>query len=171
MAGIVGSRKEILRKRSIPQKQFPYTEPDSKCVLCLQDLKPEAADRMQRFRKFVQDEAASKEARTRLAYENEKKAFGNILVAELGDRTLLEELRIDNKPVGENVSEYLETTERRKAAALKACDDGKWEEIPGFSDIPPEEQLRDLCAQLESAAKALEQADDPELLESSSRIR
>jgi energy-coupling factor transporter ATP-binding protein EcfA2 len=145
-------------------RQFPYTEPDSKCVLCLQDLRPEAADRMQRFKKFVQDEAASKEARTRLAYENEKKAFGNIAVVELGDPTLLKELKEDNKPVGENVSEYFATTERRKAAVLKACDDDKWEKIPGFPDIPLEEQLKTLCAGLESTAKALEDAGDPELL-------
>jgi energy-coupling factor transporter ATP-binding protein EcfA2 len=156
--------KRFSENEAYPGKEFPYTEPDSKCVLCLQDLKPEAAERMKRFRKFVQDEAASKEARTRLAYENEKKAFGIIEVSEHGDETLLKELKEDNKALGESVSEYFEAARGRKAAALKACNDGTWEQITDFSDFSLEEQLEDFCADLRFSAEILDEADDPELL-------
>ena len=156
--------KRFSENEAYPGEQFPNTEPDSKCVLCLQDFTPEAADRMQRFKTYVQDEAASNEAWARQAYENEKKAFDNIEISAHGDETVLKELREDNEAIGKSVSEYFEAARARKDAALKACNDGTWEQVTDLPDFSPGEKLEDFCADLKFSAETLDEADDPELL-------
>jgi len=156
--------KKFSETEAYPGKEFPNTEPGSKCVLCLQDLGPEAIERMESFRKFIQDEAASKESKARQEYDEEKTTFEDIGISEHGDETLLKEVKEDDDILGKSLSSYLKTAKNRKAAALKACEDGAWEEIASLAEITPAEQLKNLCTELESRAKTLEEAEDPEVL-------
>ena len=55
-----------------PDKSFPVTEPDAKCVLCQQPLSDEARGRLQRFEDFVQDS-------TQKEYETSKKKLDHHL--------------------------------------------------------------------------------------------
>ncbi len=52
-----------------PEKPFPVTEDDSVCVLCLQELEPDAAKRLNRFEDFVRDESKRREAAARQSYD------------------------------------------------------------------------------------------------------
>lgn len=52
-----------------PEKPFPYTEDGAKCLLCQQDLSPEAVNRLNSFETFVKDEAKRQEDQARRDYE------------------------------------------------------------------------------------------------------
>jgi hypothetical protein len=56
------------KQDAYPEKAFPYTEDGAKCVLCQQDLSPEAANRLQSFETFVKDEAKRQEDKARREY-------------------------------------------------------------------------------------------------------
>ncbi len=49
---------------------FPFTGDAARCVLCQQELDPEAADRLNRFEGFVRDETKRKEEEAATAYQS-----------------------------------------------------------------------------------------------------
>jgi len=156
--------KKFSETEAYPGKEFPNTELGSKCVLCLQDLEPEAIKRMERFKKFVQDEVALNENKAKQEYEKEIGTLGDFEITERGDEILLKELKEDDELLANSLNTYLEAAKITKAAALKACEDGTWEGITSLAETSPEEQLTDRCADLEFTAKILEEAKEPELL-------
>lgn len=56
-------------KDAYPENAYPHTEDGAKCVLCQQDLSPEAANRLHSFETFVKDEAKRQEDQARREYE------------------------------------------------------------------------------------------------------
>lgn len=57
-------------KSAYPERTFPVTEDGAHCVLCLQELQPESAARMNSFEAFVKDESKRREAAAQKAYSN-----------------------------------------------------------------------------------------------------
>lgn len=70
-----------------PERDFPVTEPVSVCVLCQQDLSPQAADRLNRFEAFVRNDSQQRADSARAAYDVALEAFqqNGLTLAELGD--------------------------------------------------------------------------------------
>jgi energy-coupling factor transporter ATP-binding protein EcfA2 len=157
--------KKFSEIEAYPGKEFPNTGPKSKCVLCLQDLDLEsgAKERMNRFKAFVQGEAADKERRARQRYELDKDILDTVEISQQGDETLLKELRQDSPSLEERLSSFFESAKSRKTKALEACEIGTWEEITSL-EMAPVDSIVKLCEELESQAKTLEQAGDPETL-------
>jgi len=157
--------KKFSEIEAYPGKEFPNIGPKSKCVLCLQDLGLEsrAKERMNRFKAFVQGEAADKERRARQKYELDKDILDTVEISQYGDETLLKELKQDSPSLEESLSSFLESAKSRKTKALEACEIGTWEEITSL-EMAPVESIVKLCEELESQAKTLEQAEDPETL-------
>jgi energy-coupling factor transporter ATP-binding protein EcfA2 len=158
--------KKFSETEVYPGQEFPNIGPKSKCVLCWQDLdlEPQAKKRMNRFKAFVLGEAANKETQARQKYEEGKDILNKIEISEHGDETLLKELKEDSASLEESLSSFLESAKNRKAAELKACETGAWEDIASLPEVAPAESIRKLCEELESQAKILEQAEDPEML-------
>ena len=55
-------------ERAFPEQEFPVTGDDARCVLCHQELSPEATERLSRFESFVLDESKRREDEARKAY-------------------------------------------------------------------------------------------------------
>jgi len=53
--------KSFSETEAYPGEEFPNTGPNSKCVLCFQDLDEKAKNRLSRFKTFVQGEISKKE--------------------------------------------------------------------------------------------------------------
>lgn len=68
-----------------PERDFPVTDPGSVCVLCLQQLTPQAADRLNRFETFVRDDSQQRADAARAAYDDAVTAFAGsgLTLAEL----------------------------------------------------------------------------------------
>jgi energy-coupling factor transporter ATP-binding protein EcfA2 len=155
--------KTFSEEEAYPGKDFPYTGPDSKCVLCFQDLGDEAKQRLNRFKAFVQDVTAKNEKKAREAFETERDNLGNLQVLRDTDDTLLKELKGDSAILEASVRKYLKSATNRKETAAKAIQNGNWEEVPVLVENPSE-ALKKLCASIESAATELEKAENPEVL-------
>ena len=87
-----------------PEKAFPMTEDRARCVLCLQELQPEAAARLNSFEAFVKDESKRREEASQKSYtdiltalgaanmpDTERDALVALLENELGDAALAAE--------------------------------------------------------------------------------
>lgn len=155
--------KSFSESDAYPGKDFPFTGPKSKCVLCFQDLEEEAKQRLNRFKAFVQDETAKKEKKAKQAFDTEKDNLTKLQIPREGDETLLKELKGDNTPLEEKIREFLKSAINRKESAAKTIEDGQWEIITGLPENPAE-KVKQLCDAIEGAATALEQAEDPKIL-------
>lgn len=58
-----------------PERDFPVIDPGSVCVLCQQELSPQAADRLNRFEAFVRDDSQQRADSSRVAYDTAVRAF------------------------------------------------------------------------------------------------
>lgn len=52
-----------------PERPFPVTQPPSVCVLCQQDIAPEAGARLNRFEAFIRDDSKRREAEAKDKYD------------------------------------------------------------------------------------------------------
>lgn len=82
-----------------PERDFPVTDPGSVCVLCQQELTPQAADRLNRFETFVRDDSQQRADAARSAYDDAVTAFAGsgLTLAELAAiaATIRDDLRQD----------------------------------------------------------------------------
>jgi hypothetical protein len=62
-------------KLAYPEREFPATGDDARCVLCHQALSPEASVRLSRFESFVLDESKKREDKARKAYESARSSM------------------------------------------------------------------------------------------------
>lgn len=138
-----------------PDVTFPVTE-NSVCVLCQQDLTPQAADRMSRFEAFVKDESKKKESQAKSAYDAAQLAFAEkamplreiremvvCLRDELGDDDLAGQVRL-----------AAITMLRRHRSIARHHADSPAYTYPE-SKVAPVEELRTQAAGLASRADSL----------------
>lgn len=82
-----------------PERDFPVTDAGSVCVLCQQELTPQAADRLNRFENFVRDDSQQRADAARAAYDDAVTAFARsgLTLAELAAivATIRDDLRQD----------------------------------------------------------------------------
>ncbi|CAB4795544.1 MAG: AAA family ATPase [Actinobacteria bacterium] len=89
-----------------PGKEFPVTDEDSRCVLCLQELQPETTARLKSFEGFVKDESKRREAIAQRAYSDvlasidtailpdaERDGLADMIENDLGDVVLATEVK------------------------------------------------------------------------------
>ncbi len=62
-------------ERAYSDRDFPVTGDDARCVLCHQELSPEASERLSRFESFVLDKSKKREDEARKAYEDAHSAM------------------------------------------------------------------------------------------------
>jgi len=145
------------------EQKFPVTDPGSVCLLCQQELSPQAADRLNRFETFVRDDSQQRADAARAAYDNAVVAF-----AECG--LTLAELAVITATIRDDLRQDALATEVRRAA-LRAM----WRhrqitcrhaEIAAVIDAGvaalPRQALVDQVAALEARGAALAaEADSP----------
>ena len=73
--GLWESARTYSEQEAYPGQPFPAIEPGDVCVLCQQELAPEAADRLGRFEAFVRDDSQQRAEATRVAHEDAVTTF------------------------------------------------------------------------------------------------
>jgi ABC-type cobalamin/Fe3+-siderophores transport system ATPase subunit len=144
-----------------PTEEFPYLGKDAVCVLCFQQLKPEAKERMDSFRRFVQGATEQKKAEAEQELEKARQALDDVMVSNDDDETLLKELKQNSEDVERETSQFLKAAKALKTAALAGCLSGTWEGIAPLSSAP-DDNLQNLCDTIIKEADDLERADDPD---------
>lgn len=81
------------------EREFPVTDPGSVCVLCQQELSPQAASRLSRFEAFVRDDSQQRADAARAVYDEALAGFieSSLTLAELAViiATIRDDLRQD----------------------------------------------------------------------------
>lgn len=142
-----------------PEQAFPFIGDEARCVLCLQELTPEASGRLRRFEDFVQGRTRQDEIEARQAFEEYESALTQaaVSVGELHEAFVLirDEL---GQPALANLVRGFALRARwhlRHLLRHRAAPDTP---VPPF----PEAQLRAVSAELESRAAAVLADDESE---------
>ena len=153
------SAKKFSEEQAYPGEEFPKL--DGRCVLCFQELKGETPQRFKEFKKFIQEDAASKKEDAEKAFNALKLKLSQLEISKDTDTTLFAELDTDNKDLSAEIQVFFILTNGRKETALTACDDNKWESV---SDLPenPSKDLTELSKQISTEAEAFDKLGDPE---------
>jgi hypothetical protein len=144
-------------EEAYPEHHFPKTEDDARCVLCHQELSPDAASRLRRFEGFVQDRTQQQESAARAALDEFRK---DLVGKALTSKLLLEERlfladELGNEDLAAEVRVFTLKAQWRLRGILCANADVDL-------DVPPLEDtgLDDVIRSLESRIAALLAEDD-----------
>ncbi|MCG7349586.1 AAA family ATPase [Sphingomonas sp. ACRSK] len=138
-----------------PGRTFPVID-RAVCVLCQQDLSPEAADRMGRFEAFVKDESKKKEAEAKEAYEAAFAIFAGKALARAEIAAMVACIRdeLGDDPLAQKVRLAALTTLRRHRRIARHHADSPAAAYPAAT-APPVEDLRAQAAELATRAAGL----------------
>ncbi len=102
------SAKNFSEKVAYTDKPFPATI-NAKCVLCQQEIEPEAADRLDRFHEFIATDTKQKEKNALLAYKShlEIASKQNISIKEIYKLTSYICNELNNKELSETYHDFI----------------------------------------------------------------
>jgi len=142
-----------------PERPFPVTDDEARCVLCQQALTAEAADRLRRFEDFVRDRTQQDEIEAKRAFKEYESTLADAAVpmTELHEALILMRDELGQPALANSVRSFavralwrLRHLVRHKAA-------------PASPEPPfPEAELRAASSELESRATALLADDESE---------
>ncbi len=121
-----------------PGRPFPVTGDDVRCVLCQQELTPEASARLDRFEAFVLDESKKREDSARQAYREARSLVADqcLSLHELG--ALLAAIRddLDDARLADTVRRVGLMAVWRRRALLRSLETDGNPELPPFAPVP-----------------------------------
>jgi ABC-type dipeptide/oligopeptide/nickel transport system ATPase subunit len=145
-------------ERAYPGKSFPNTERDAVCVLCQQPLQ-DAADRMKRFEKYIQDDIAKTAAakRQELATGIEAIRRADLTVGVQG--AIAGELDQLDAAIRPTLTAFGDVIEQRRRKVLDAVQSLAWDSVPDITGNP-RQALRALAAKQYRRTRDYERASD-----------
>lgn len=158
--------KEYSTKVAYKDEEFPFTGPDSLCVLCMQPLSQQAKERLQRFKSFM-------EQTTKKHLENAEADLTTTLKAlsdldfEILDlyKDAIDEISVRNEPCAESLKAYVEKAMARKMlmeSARQTLSDLLVVELPAF----PASDIENILESMEQEAVGLQSLAAPQKLPS-----
>lgn len=156
--------RRYAEEAAYPDHVFPNLAPGARCVLCGQELDEEARKRFAAFRAFVEGEVNEHAASARRHFQQTSAPFSSLAAAVDQDQVLVDELRGIDPELAARVEAFLVASRTRAGAALVACENGRWDELPSANESP-EESLEQAAEQRRIEIGLLEQASEPEQAE------
>ena len=138
-----------------PEQEFPNTEDGALCVLCHQELSPEAAKRLKNFEAFVKDEAKKAEENALGKFKN---ALDSLVETDISGEEIFEMFSFVRDDIG---NEYLAKSLRkcvleakRRLRRFKKNPSMDISSIP-LTSVMPEEEFLEISESLSERAKLL----------------
>lgn len=147
-----------------PERLFPVTGDDAKCVLCQQELTPEASARLGRFEAFVLDESKRREDAARQTYQDAKSAVADqfLSVNELGELVAVIRDDLDDAVLAATVRRVGLMAAWRLRAVLRALETDENPEFPPVAPVPATELDAHVGDLSRRATALLAEKDAPE---------
>lgn len=144
--------REYSLQAAYSERDFPVVDDGARCVLCHQDLAPQAAERMRRFDAFVTGELARQASRAEEDFRRRCDGIVELIVSELGeDAQYLERLQRYDDVLASRIEAWIAAAEARKADMLAACRDvGRWLELVA----PPDAAIADAATEFANRLNA-----------------
>lgn len=156
--------KEFSSQIAYPGEEFPVTRDGAVCVLCQQPLSNITAQRLQRFREFILNDAVSKKADADAALRMAIEAFAVVDVDYLvKNETLLGEVQEHDDSLATNVDIFFKCASKYKQALTRAIKTSTWDSLPKLPAFN-QEALTKAAGALEVQAAKYDKADNPDEL-------
>jgi energy-coupling factor transporter ATP-binding protein EcfA2 len=145
--------KEFSEKFAYPGEEFPVVKQGARCVLCFQELSPEAVERFKKFHNFIQDKTEQALKLAQSDYAGSIKRISDLVIDPFGrDPELLNEILTLNGQIGQSLEEYLKSVGALHSRIKDAITTRNWEETYLFP-VAPIESINSLVTTLEKQAK------------------
>jgi hypothetical protein len=102
-----------------PKDQFPVTGDGARCILCQQNLRHDAADRLKQFEQFLQSTIQQEFDRANVGYQEQLGRLENVDVVNEANQEALEELRIESEQLTKSIENGLKQAKNRRDEVLK----------------------------------------------------
>lgn len=166
-----GSCNEVWRKlwdaaqaysiaHAYPDKSFPVTESDARCVLCQQPLQADTIDRYARFNKFVADETRKRADAAKVKVAAMKPGVDLLHAISTEAAGITADLDREATGTFAAVEAFAKAVDARIAHAQKCLRDETWTAAPALPTSPCADLLT-LAATLDTRATAEAATADP----------
>lgn len=108
-----------------PENQFPVTGDGARCILCQQNLRHDATDRLKQFEKFLRSTIQQEFDRANVSYQEQLGLLENVDVVNEANQEALEELRIEAEQLTKSIENGLKQAKNRRDEVLKNLRDGQ----------------------------------------------
>ena len=147
-----------------PNRAFPFTEEDSRCVLCQQELTNEGTGRLQQFQECLSSAAQGEHDRAAVKYHEKYTHINEVLLFDESVVEALDDLKLDNPDLTEEVRTCLESAEAQRIQLSKALT----EDLPCPKNLLVQSfeinKLTNYIENLRDRAKVLREANQPEVV-------
>ncbi|WP_429186974.1 AAA family ATPase [Aeromonas veronii] len=138
-----------------PEEGFPVTDDGAVCVLCQQELNPEAQDRMQRFDHYIRDRAAEAAQLARTAWQQIVHEVGQATVNFTIAPNMQDSLRVCMASLPDDIQTFQEDLRARLQWIRTAVANGEWQGRPGYRTANPVIALNQVAEDLRTEATSL----------------
>jgi energy-coupling factor transporter ATP-binding protein EcfA2 len=121
--GLWEAAREFSTKSAYPQRRFPVTDRDSKCVLCQQEFSEEAAKQLQMFEQFLLSEAQKDLESAQTSHRTLRHDVENLVVSDESTEQALLELQVENEPLAKQIQGVLRAAQAHKEEIVRALAD------------------------------------------------
>lgn len=171
--------REFSTEEAYVGKSFPVTENDAKCLLCQQDIKPEAEKRLKQFEEFIQSAAANEFQKAKVQFGEAFSIVDKLVIDSDFVRETIQEIRIEDALLADKINGSLNSAKIRHAGIIKNLKDksGFSEELETYVSFKEKvtDVVKQLAGRIEELNKVASQDDINkikfEILELKSRVK
>ncbi|HGM7457587.1 TPA: AAA family ATPase, partial [Pseudomonas aeruginosa] len=154
-ASLFNAAREYSTSTAYPGQTFPVTGEGSVCVLCQQDLTPEAKDRLERFDRYIRDKAAEAAQVARNAWQQILRSVDQANVAFAAPPNMLESLAARVATLPDEIRCFQEDLTTRLQWLRAAALSGEWQDRPTYRGANPTASLHQIADVLRAEAARL----------------
>jgi hypothetical protein len=147
------SARRYSETQAYPGEAFPAVRDDAVCVLCQQPVDAAAAERMNNFERFVQDDVQRRTEQARQNLDNRKRQIESITLAMSG--TQLHEAALRGTPEGQSLKAFMVGARLGRRYLLRKA---KGQTLSRPNDLPPRPNLAAVRAGLAAEVAQLRAA-------------
>ena len=107
-----------------PDHAFPFTEENSRCVLCQQELTEEGMRRLRQFQEFLSSAVQGEHDRASAGYDEKHRQINEVLVLDVPAAEALDELQLDEPDLTEVVRACLDAAVTRREIVKRSLTEG-----------------------------------------------
>lgn len=152
---LFNAAREYSTGAAYPGKAFPVTDEGGVCVLCQQELTPEAKDRLQRFDRYIRDRAAEAAQVARNAWQQIVRDVNQTTVIFTVSPVMFESLGARVATLPDEIRTFQEDLAARLQWLRAAVADGEWLDRPNYRGATPTASLHQVADALRVEAVRL----------------
>lgn len=171
-AFLFNAAREYSTSTAYPGQAFPVTGEGAVCVLCQQELTPEAQERLERFDRYIRDKAAEAAKHARDAWNQIVRNVEQVSVASTATPNILKSLGARVATLPDEIRLFQEDLTTRLQWLRAAVLSSQWQDRPEYRATNPAAALRQMAENLRvESARLLANLDAAALADKRRRLK